>query len=558
MADDSSPLNMGAPWAALGGSDVAPVNAGSFVPVGGGQVDPVAQEQFAKLRDIGARLAVQNEMSKAPQPAEETRIKKNKDGSEDVWTKTSRQNYENTIQGAMNYQHALGGYAQRMEQIEQHLAAQEQQARNQPPWVQLATALSANIAQAKNMPGWVQALGKTAADLNPRPDQIAQRRLGVLGEEAQLAEAGARMGETSMQHQQMQEEKTAALAQKTQAEKDHLADRIVQTVRLNAKPGVPPTREEVESLAKVMDRNKVLDKEDMDALYTMSGGMARQAEEGKKAELGRKEDFAKFTSNLAKDRTEDAENLRQKNRVALLHDRFALETSPTKLDFLKKEATFKNELHKELIKANNVLKLNGLEMKTLESVNATQTYVGRTIKMLDDPAFREVSGPLMAYNSDTKQLEFVGEAALPKSWTPVKRAEVAAQLAHEIPRIGELAFPGGISRIASTKMGKELIQSMGANLNQRPDQMQAVLKVVLDANTDRAASVVRAHKGLGWEDEYAGLIGADNPMLDDYWQKNQDAFGHPMNAPSALSKGGAAKPKGKTWDAAKGEWVEGG
>ena len=77
-----------------------------------------------------------------------------------------------------------------MQQELQRMQAQEQAARNQPPWVQLATALSANLAQAPNMPGWVQGLGRTAAQLNPQPDQIRAQRLALMEKGAGIAEKG--------------------------------------------------------------------------------------------------------------------------------------------------------------------------------------------------------------------------------------------------------------------------------------------------------------------------------------------------------------------------------
>jgi hypothetical protein len=50
------------------------------------------------------------------------------------------------------------------------------------------------------MPDWVQGLGRTAAQLNPRPEEIQARRLGVLGEEAKLTEQGIRLSEAQMYH----------------------------------------------------------------------------------------------------------------------------------------------------------------------------------------------------------------------------------------------------------------------------------------------------------------------------------------------------------------------
>jgi hypothetical protein len=67
------------------------------------------------------------------------------------------------------------------------------------------------------MPGWVQGLGQTAAQLNPTVDQLAARKLAVMGQGAQIAERGMAMG--IAQQKIAGEEADRRLAKSTDAEK---------------------------------------------------------------------------------------------------------------------------------------------------------------------------------------------------------------------------------------------------------------------------------------------------------------------------------------------------
>jgi hypothetical protein len=147
-------------------------------PLSGQPQDPIGD-----MRKLGANLAVSNKASeKPPVPSEFTQ---KADGS--VTIKGDRQLMEYYGKAGQFYQQAMGGMQQQVDRLKQ----QEDAARKQPAWVQLATALSANLAQQKDMPGWVKGLGQTAAQLNPRPEQLAAQRMGLMGEQADLAGKGA-------------------------------------------------------------------------------------------------------------------------------------------------------------------------------------------------------------------------------------------------------------------------------------------------------------------------------------------------------------------------------
>lgn len=157
-------------------------------PPGGDENIPELQnlhESLAKMRDFQSRAMVANQQNEQVLPPQSIQVNTAKGTvtMKDLPIAT----YEAFNRDRQQLNEIRGAFAQEA----QRLQNQEQQARNQPPWVQLATALSANLASQKDMPGWVRGLGQTAAQLNPRPEQIQARRLGVLGEEAKLAERGA-------------------------------------------------------------------------------------------------------------------------------------------------------------------------------------------------------------------------------------------------------------------------------------------------------------------------------------------------------------------------------
>ena len=234
LPDGNSPLNMGVPWDALSGGTYAPDYgaqlAGAIAPPQPGPVaPPPGQEELRNaldgMRNFQATLTAQNKAAQTPPQPTTVSTTTKPDGTKELSIKGPAELGEYYGNAAKFYQQALGGYAQQMDQIQQRLRMQEEQARNQPPWVQLATALSANLAQAPNLPGWVQAAGRTAAQLNPRPEEIQARRMGVLGQQAQLAERG--MGLEIAQAKATQESHQMAIA----AEKERLA--LVEKARDN-------------------------------------------------------------------------------------------------------------------------------------------------------------------------------------------------------------------------------------------------------------------------------------------------------------------------------------
>lgn len=541
MSDGESDLNVGVPWSSLsglaGGDPQTAQNIGQ-----GAQVDPALKSQLDRLRDTQSRLAVTQAAAQVPATPTVQTVKTDPKTGQRTWKgEMPAEAAESIFRNSQNYQQTLGHMAASMSQMEQQLAAREQQARNQPAWVQLATALSANLASQKDMPGWVRGLGQTAAQLNPSADQLRNERMGVLGQEAQLAEAGARIEETGLAHRQMQGDKQAALEQKTRAEKDHLADRIVQTVRLNAKPGVPPTREEVTALAKVMDRDKILGPEDMDNLVTMSGGMARQAAEGKEAELGRKKSLEEYRSGLAENRAKDIANVNHENRIKEIKLRFQESISPDKLAFEKERLSALNGLKIENKRLESMGVVDRAGLSQLGEAAANDLYIGKVNRMLSTASVDETSGPLFGRDPKTGEWTVNTNVLLPGTMQPAEFTEYKSQLKHELPRMLKLIMggggQGGIS-IMRTKEGAKMLEELGASKNQRFDQIKGIMGVISDTNNDNKMKIVLQHKDVPWVEDYGELLGLNDPVNKNYFENHIDSFGNQSRPlPSSLTGG---------------------
>jgi hypothetical protein len=145
----------------------------------------IHQQAVKGLADTGARMGARAQAQNAPTGFEKVVTRQTPEGPvTDAYGITPDQMAFFT-KAADFYKQALGGYAQEAQRLEM----MQQRAQSQP-WQQLATALSANLAQQKDMPGWVQGLGATAAQMNPTVDQLAARKMAVMGQGAGIAERG--------------------------------------------------------------------------------------------------------------------------------------------------------------------------------------------------------------------------------------------------------------------------------------------------------------------------------------------------------------------------------
>lgn len=82
---------------------------------------------------------------------------------------------------------------------------QQENAIRSNPLMSILSAVAAGAAQDPRMPAIVRALGSANAALNPSPDALAQRRLGIMQTLAQMEHQDALSGETFRHHRALEE-----------------------------------------------------------------------------------------------------------------------------------------------------------------------------------------------------------------------------------------------------------------------------------------------------------------------------------------------------------------
>lgn len=211
MPEDPSPFafsRISPPGMELGDAQSAP-------NIESGDIPPELKKALDGMRDFQSRAMVANKAAENP-IAGVSEMKINNQTGE-----MSAKFHKDTFEALMRDHQELNQIRGSFHQEAERLKAQEARVRNQSPWITLATTLSANMAQQKNMPGWVQATGRTAAQLNPSADEIRNQRLGVMGEEAKLAERdmGFEMQREQMDREAGKEQRLAETAHATQSAK---------------------------------------------------------------------------------------------------------------------------------------------------------------------------------------------------------------------------------------------------------------------------------------------------------------------------------------------------
>lgn len=207
--------------------------------------------QFSKklamdgLRDFGARAGMASKM--AQDPLAGATITKKPDGTIDF--KGLSQDAVADIRRELGQLNEIrGSFAAEADRLRQ----QEEKLRTPGGKIMsLLTNLSANLSQQRDMPGWVQGLGQTAAQMNPTADALRSRRLGLLKEEAGLAERssdvsarGAQLGMEQTREQRLTKE--SALRQQASFQSEHVSAAIrgegdpAATTKLGVEMGVIP------------------------------------------------------------------------------------------------------------------------------------------------------------------------------------------------------------------------------------------------------------------------------------------------------------------------------
>lgn len=481
--------------------------------------------QMQAFRELGAQSKVNADLMKLPQPAEEMSMKTDpKTGQRNVTVKTTEQNFQNTMDSATKYHQVLAGFVQQSQQAEMRLRMQEEQARNQSPWIQLATALAANMAQAKDLPGWVQAAGRTSAQLNPRPEELAARRMAVIEQGAGMAEKGVALDIAQMRNLSTEQEQAANLKVKQEKEVRETGNRITSNIRLLTKPGEPLDPKVVEQIVQLNDPNGLLSPEQRKAAVDAAAGMATTAKAGKEAEVGRKKDLQSTAAQLALDRGLTLQSAGAGQKASLMREAFALNHGQSALDFEAAKRDVTNAANMKLAQAKSTGVISSSDSQKLQGGLATNTYLASIGDMLKKPEWGKVAQPLFSVqrgkDGSVDGISINPEATLPKSWQSVNKAEADNMIKHEIPRLLSLLFKQGVgAQMFRSKEGAKILMDLGISNSMRVDQMQAVLKTIRETNNTANFQPVAVTKpGVDWSNpENAAMLALDDPENADFW-----------------------------------------
>jgi hypothetical protein len=506
------------------------------------------QESLSKMRDTQSRLVVANQQNEQVLPPQSIQVNTAKGTvtMKDLPIAT----YESYNRDRQQLNEIRGAFHQQAEQLQK----QEQQARSQPAWVQLATALSANLASQKDMPGWVRGLGQTAAQMNPRPEQIQAQRMGVLGEEAQLTEKALGSDVTAMKMQA--DTKQAELARKTAEGTDKKAADYLNRTRIAVRggAGTPLSYEAFQSGAVASG----VDPERIPGLYRAHIEEANLAAAGKEADVGRKAKLMTFGEALGEQRDVKKGEISKRNRLSEIQTAFENSISPTKEGFQLKLYEQKKAIDEAAAGRKEVAVLGPRGQTELKQASATNQYLGTVEHMLEQPEFAEVQGPLFQFNPKTNEFALNPQAVLPKQFKGIDRTVVESQISHEIPRLLTLLLNGqaGGASILRTDVGKKLVSDMGITGAVRPDQALAILKIVRDSNNNNVAATMRSRASANWP-AMRDLVGANDPRNAYYFKDKKDAFGGPLTQfPSLDKREGGETKKPETTPEKKYPWEQ--
>lgn len=95
----------------------------------------------------------------------------------------------------------------------------------------VASRLAGNLAAQPGMPGWVRGLGETARELNPTPDELMHRRLGVQQQEAQATEQSMRLLEARTRAEDVNARYKAETERKAEADNERARGKELEVAR---------------------------------------------------------------------------------------------------------------------------------------------------------------------------------------------------------------------------------------------------------------------------------------------------------------------------------------
>jgi len=463
------------------------------------------------------------------------------------------------------------------------LKAQEDKIRANP-LLSVLSAVAAGAAQDPRMPAIVRALGYANASLNPSPDALAQRRMGLLQTMAQLEQeqAGHANAAGTLQRQlakdtfeenlKMQEFalKKAAMDKAETKQDEASIDKFLSPYTKDARddkiPRLAPHDEFVRDAIKKAGMD-LPDAEDayknLQSLYqaTLAGreeASKQRVAEGvaiEKAKAPIRIDvgtqLAQAKGNVAVDtfkketplvvqRTQDVGKI--KNDLAVsLKEEMLNRGIPEKQAEAQTKGRGAGQLASALLKEKGIL--SPQEHKIMDESFSTDQLLDRTERMMADPIFKDISGPIFSIDPKTKSVSVNTQAILPSWLKGAERTQYESQLAHELPRILNVINPNGATSLLRSPEGWKRIEALGAAKNQRPDQIAAILDVIRGANNDRRAPIV-SRKAIDWTaPENALLLGLNNPKNSDYFLKGKDWKG-PMSVGPIIRGGGGAAATG--------------
>jgi hypothetical protein len=493
-------------------------------PGGPQQPDPRFGEELQRaiggMKEFQTNIVAQNKIQQDPLAGVQS-ASMNYQTGEMTW-KVHKDVVEGLMQDHQELNQIRGAFAQEA----QRLKIQEDAARQQP-WVQLATALSANIAQQPNMPGFVKALGATAAQLNPTADQLGARRMGVLNQQAQMAEKSAALDVAQLNSMQTGSRIAHEEEAKRKTEEGKRIKNFMSDARLSAKTGEPMPRDAFEAKADMFE----IPQSARDALY---GGHVSQAMATVGAEerhQGQKKDLLTTANQLAISKGISLLNAGTGQKMSLMREAFALNHGQDALNFEKAKKEVGASIAMGLAQAKSTGVLGASDIDKLQGGLSTNTYLGSLNNMLNIPELGHVAEPLFVVDrgkdGSVDGVRLNPEAALPKAWQSVSRAEADNMLKHEIPRLLNLLFKQGVgAQMFRSKEGGKILTDLGVSSNMRLDQMQSILKTIRETNNlSNFAPVAKTKYGVNWADpNNAAMLAMDDGENAEFWS-GKDRFG---------------------------------
>ena len=441
----------------------------------------------------------------------------------------SMEQYKQVVDAAQKYQQIMQGFA-----AENFSRAQ---AIKKNPWANIAATIGGSMAQYdKQMPGWVRGLGQASRQLNPTPQELIAQ--GSQYEQAGLGAAERAVNATGFMKQQELDIKREQMV-------DKRVDGASKEARLTAQKAGGPLSQQ--AFTGLMQKWQVPPERWESAYQThLEQAKIAIAGEEKKAEV--KKDLQKNASDLALSRGEKLEGLRASDRLKYFREAFVMTHGQAALDFEKAKKTIDSEISLGLSQAKAEGLISAPDFAQLKGGIGTNIYLSSMGTMLKIPEMGKVAEPLFSVERDRngtlKDIRINPEAALPKAWQSLSKAEADNMIKHEIPRLLALLFKQGVgAQMFRSKEGAKILTDLGISNKIRVDQMQAILGTIRETNNlSNFAPVVMTKPNVDWRTpNHAAMVGMDDAENAPFWQ-GLDKWGGkiPVRVPP---KPGAAAPE---------------